>query len=72
MVIKNLGLDKHSELRDMYFGNYTSATYLSQISGEELLPTAKKCSDKLGLKFRHIHTGLGSFEQALSVEDITR
>ncbi len=72
MVIKNLGLDKHSELRDMYFGNYTSATYLSQISDEKLLNTARKCSDKLDLEFRHIHTGFGAFEQALRVKDITR
>ena len=72
MVIKTLGLDKHPELRDVYFSNYTTATYLSQISEEKLLHSAKKCSDKLGLDFRHIHTGFGAFEQALRVKDIAK
>ena len=72
MVIKTLGLDKHPELRDVYFSNYTTATYLSQISEEKLLHSAKKCSDKLGLEFRHIHTGFGAFEQALRVKDIAK
>ena len=72
MVIKTLGLDKHPELRDVYFSNYTTATYLSQISEEKLLHSAKKCSDKLGLEFRHIHTEFGAFEQALRVKDIAK
>ena len=72
MVIKSLGLDKHPELRDMYFSNYTTATYLSQIPGEDLLRTAKNCSDKLGLDFKHIHTGFGAFEQALRIKDIAK
>ncbi len=29
-VIRPLGLDRHPGLRDMYFGNYTTLTYLAQ------------------------------------------
>ena len=71
MVIRNLGLDKHPELRDKYFGNYTNVTYLSQLEEEELLNTAKECAKKLDLDFRHIHTGFGAFEQALEIKNIT-
>jgi len=71
MVIRNLGLDKHPELRDMYFGNYTNVTYLSQLLQEELLIKAQDCARKLDLEFKHIHTGFGAFEQALSVKDIS-
>ena len=70
-MIRNLGLDKHPELRDMYFGNYTNVTYLSQLLQEELLIKAQDCARKLDLEFKHIHTGFGAFEQALSVKDIS-
>jgi len=70
MVIRNLGLDKHPELRDAYFGNYTNLTYISQLVDEELVSLAKECAERLELEFRHIHTGFGAFEQALTIKEI--
>ena len=35
-VIEPLGLDRHPELRDMYFGNYRRLVYLAQTEDEEL------------------------------------
>lgn len=70
MVIKNLGLDTHPELRDVYFGNYTDLIYLSQRHDESLINAAEVCAEQLGLSFRHIHTGFGTFEQALTIKEI--
>ena len=70
MVIRNLGLDRHPELRDAYFGNYTNLTYISQLVDEELISLAKECAERLELEFRHIHTGFGAFEQALTIKEI--
>lgn len=70
MVTRNLGLDKHPELRDTYFGNYTNLTYISQLDDEDLVSAAKECAELLQLEFRHIHTGFGAFEQALTLREI--
>ena len=67
MVIKTLGIDKNPQLKDMYFGNYTQLVYVSQLDGEELIPSAKQAAERLGLEFRHIHKGFGDFEQALTL-----
>ena len=72
MVIRNLGLNKHPELRDLYFGNYTNLTYISQLADEELVSLAKECAERLELEFRHIHTGFGAFEQVLTIKEITQ
>ncbi len=70
MVIRNLGLDRHPELRDSYFGNYTNLTYISQRQDESIVNAAKVCAERLALDFRHIHTGFGTLEQALIVQEI--
>ncbi len=69
MVIRNLKLDKHPDLLDTYFGNYTTLVYLSQVSDEALVNQAVAAADRLGLKFRHIHTGYGGLEQALHIAE---
>ena len=35
-VVEPLGLDRHPELRDMYFGNYRRLIYLAQTEDAEL------------------------------------
>ena len=57
-----LGLDRHPELRDAYFGNYTKVLYMSQVEDPELVAEAKVCADRLGLAFEHQHTGYGDLE----------
>jgi len=72
MVIKNLGLDRHPELRDVYFSNYTNLIYLSQRHEESLIKAAEMCAKRLELSFQHIHTGFGAFEQALMIKEIAK
>jgi hypothetical protein len=58
-VIEPLGLDRHPQLRDMYFGNYTKVVYLSQIEDEALQTKAKEAADYLGLAYEYRFTGYG-------------
>jgi hypothetical protein len=64
-VIKPMGLDRHPELRDMYFGNYTKVVYQAQINDPALDAKAQECADKLGLPLERRFTGYGGLEVAL-------
>jgi len=65
LVIGTLGLDKHPELKSMYFGNYTRLMYLAQTESAELTELAKKAADTLGLRFERVFTGTGEMLPAL-------
>lgn len=58
LVIRGLGLDRHPELRDAYFGNYTRLVYLAQANDAGLLEAARAAANRLGLAFETRHTGL--------------
>lgn len=64
-VTKPLGLDRHPELRDMYFGNYEKLVYQAQSNDPALEEKAKACADFLGLEYEHRVTGYGDLEGAL-------
>lgn len=64
-VIRPMGLDRHPELRDMYFGNYTKVVYQAQINDPVLDAKAQECADKLGLPLERRFTGYGDLEVAL-------
>lgn len=64
-VIKPMGLDRHPELRDMYFGNYEKLVYQAQTDDAELTAKARLCADRLGLKFERRFTGYGDLQTAL-------
>ena len=64
-VRKPLGLDRHPELRDMYFGNYTGLVYQAQIKDDALVAKAKAYADELGLEFEYRFTGYGDLDTAL-------
>jgi hypothetical protein len=66
LVIRGLGLDRHPELRDQYFGNYTRLVLLSETDDPALLPMARAAADRLGLTFVHEHVGLDSFASAVA------
>jgi len=59
LVKEGLGLDRHPQLLEMYFGNYKRLLYLSQTVSPELETIARQCADYLGLEYEHRHTGLG-------------
>lgn len=58
-VWKPMGLDKHPELRDMYFGNYEKLVYLAQTEDDSLTAAAQVAADKLGLEFERRASGYG-------------
>ncbi len=65
LVMRSLGLDKHPELRDMYFGNYKRLIYLAQTTDEALVLGAKEAAKTLGLAYEHVQTGYGELESSL-------
>lgn len=67
-VWKPLGLDRHPELRDMYFGNYEKLVYQAQTDDPKLTKTARDCADRLGLAFERRLTGYGDLETNLKAQ----
>lgn len=65
-VIKPLGLDRHPELRDMYFGNYETLVYLAQTDDPGLTDKARAAADRLGLAFERRFTGYGDLASELA------
>lgn len=65
-VWKPLGLDRHPELREMYFGNYTKLVYQAQTDDAVLTERAKECADRMGLAFERRFTGYGDLQSTLS------
>jgi hypothetical protein len=64
-IMKPMGLDRHPELRDMYFGNYEKLIYQAQTDNQELTGKAKACAAKLNLPFERRYTGYGDLKTAL-------
>ena len=64
-IIKPMGLDRHPELRDMYFGNYEKLVYQAQTDDPALTEKAKTCAETLGLTFERRFTGYGDLKVAL-------
>jgi len=64
-IIKPMGLDRHPELRDMYFGNYEKLVYQAQTDDPALTEKARDCARRLGLEFERRFTGYGDLEATL-------
>ncbi|MBW3095768.1 DUF1638 domain-containing protein [Pseudohoeflea coraliihabitans] len=64
-LIRPLGLDRHPELREIYFGNYERALYLAQTDDAELTRRARQVADRIGLPFERRLTGYGDLAPAL-------
>jgi hypothetical protein len=67
LVWQGLGLDRHPELRDMYFGAYTRLMLLSQTSDPAVEVAGRQAAERLGLAFEHRHVGLNGLEAAIPV-----
>lgn len=65
LVVVGLGLDRHPELRDAYFGNYRRVVLLSQSSDPELAVLGASAANRLGLSFEHRHVGRQPFRSSL-------
>lgn len=64
-VWRPLGLDRHPELRDLYFGNYETLVYLAQTDDATLDERARHCAERLGLRYERRLTGYGDLATAL-------
>ncbi|NDV01135.1 DUF1638 domain-containing protein [Pseudoroseicyclus tamaricis] len=64
-VIKPLGLDRHPELKEMYFGNYRSLVYQAQTDDPALTEKARAAAEYLGLEFERRPTGYGELSRDL-------
>lgn len=67
LVWKGLGLDRHPELRDLYFGNYTHLLYLQQAADQDETERAEAAAAKLGLTYKQIFTDLDVLEERLVI-----
>ncbi|MDP5362413.1 MAG: DUF1638 domain-containing protein, partial [Paracoccaceae bacterium] len=65
-VWEPLGLSKHPQLRDMYFGNYEKLVYQAQTDDPALTAKAQDCAERLGLAFERRFTGYGDLAPALT------
>ena len=64
-VVRELGLDRHPELREDYFRHYTRAVWLAQEPDDELRALAAAAADRIGLPLTVVETGHGRLEAAL-------
>jgi hypothetical protein len=62
LVIGGLGLDRHPELRDLYFKSYTRLVHLAQTDDPALTGKAEAAARRLGLTFEQVRTGMGELE----------
>lgn len=65
-VIRPLGLDRHPQLRDSYFGHYEKLVYLAQSNDQNLDNKARKAAERLGLAYERRFTGYGDLATALA------
>lgn len=65
IIVKGLGLDRHPELRDMYFGNYRKVVYISQVPTPALIAKAEAAAERLSLAFEHRPVGYGDLAVVL-------
>ena len=72
LVWRGLGLDRHPDLRDAYFGNYKRVVYLAQTESRELALLARRAADRLGLTFERRFTGLGELGTAIDALSTAR
>ena len=61
-IVKPMGLDRHPELRDMYFAHYEKLVYQAQTDDPALTAKAQDCARILGFEFERRLTGFGDLE----------
>lgn len=65
LVVEGLGLDRHPELQELYFGNYAELLYLRQLPEQDASQRAQAAANRLGLRYRQAETGLEILEERL-------
>ena len=65
LVMGGLGLDRHPELRDAYFGRYRRVVHLAQTDAPEVADAARRAAAKLDLAYECRPTGLAPLRSQL-------
>ncbi len=65
-VLRELGLDRHPELRDAYFGHYTRVLWLAQHPTPATRAAAERAAAHLGLPLEVREVGDGALERQLA------
>jgi hypothetical protein len=65
LVIEALGIDRHPELQETYFGNYRRLVYLAQAPKPDAEAAARAVADRLGLELVVRPTGYGDLGSSL-------
>ena len=63
IVMQGLGISKHPELLQTYFGNYTRVLHLAQSNDPSLTERATIAADQLGLPCKRVFTGLNELNK---------
>lgn len=61
-----LGLDRHPELTEMYFGSYERVVYLAQTNDPELQRSSEAIAARLSLPLERRFTGYGDLEREIA------
>jgi hypothetical protein len=64
-VIRELGLDRHPELRDAYFGHYTRVLWLAQRPTPATCAAAQRAAQRIGLPLETLTVGNAGLEAEL-------
>lgn len=65
-VTEPLGLDRHPELREVYFGRYDTLVHQAQVDDPALETVARRHAAALGLRYERRLTGYGDLAGALA------
>jgi hypothetical protein len=66
LVIEALGIDRHPELQQVYFGNYRRLVYLAQAPKPDAEAAARAIAERLGLELVIRQTGYGGLGSSLA------
>ncbi|MCL4249535.1 MAG: DUF1638 domain-containing protein [Anaerolineae bacterium] len=64
-IVKNMGLDRHPDLKQDYFRHYRRVIYLAQSPETHLIEKAQAAADYLGLPLQIEHSGYHRLEAQL-------